>query len=372
MTKTRRRASGTSKQAAPQMATVLRRRTIWGGIDMGGLSMRLVFRVEGRNTDVSNPVTIPTPRDPGAWIQAMQEPGARALAKLGATWADVAYIGFGIPGPFDIDKGVVVEVPNLGPRWRGYALADEVKKVLDVPALLENDAKAAGLGEMMEGCGKDHETIAGFTLGTGIGGFYIDNRGPSPTILRGTHGIGGEFGHIPIYPMSPMHIFDRQDLHPLPRPCNCKRTGCLESFVGAVGIEAWVADLRSRDEPSSLFDTGLWDQTRRKDHVRLIHQHAEAGDALSIRIFKMQAWSIAVGIRTIAVTLDPSAFVLCGGMTKSGDRFLEMIRHYYYADLSPFPRASVAERMPIIYGQLLDDAGMVGATYVARSRGITA
>jgi len=49
------------------------------------------------------------------------------------------------------------------------------------------------------------------------GGIFIDGE-----LFRGSHGFGGEFGHITVDPTGP--------------PCKCGSAGCLETFVGLEAI----------------------------------------------------------------------------------------------------------------------------------------
>ena len=85
--------------------------------------------------------------------------------------------------------------------------------------VIENDANCAALGEMWNGAGKGTNDLVCVTLGTGVGGGVIANG----NIVRGINGAAGEIGHITSIPFGGA-------------PCNCGKSGCLETIASATGI----------------------------------------------------------------------------------------------------------------------------------------
>ena len=71
----------------------------------------------------------------------------------------------------------------------------------------------------MEGRRSGYHNVVMVTLGTGVGGGIIVNG----KIVTGTHGAGGEIGHI--------HVEDDETLS-----CNCGNQGCLEQYASATGV----------------------------------------------------------------------------------------------------------------------------------------
>lgn len=100
-------------------------------------------------------------------------------------------IGVSVPG-FMTRDGVVLSAPLLG--WRNLDVARALRQRFDGPVLVENDANATAHGEwhfVPEHRGGD---LLAVVLANGIGcGLVADGR-----ILRGTHGLAGELGHMPI------------------------------------------------------------------------------------------------------------------------------------------------------------------------------
>jgi glucokinase len=75
--------------------------------------------------------------------------------------------------------------PAGGPRGR-----------LALPIFVDNDANAAVWAEHRFGAGRGESHLVMVNLGTGIGGgIVIDGQ-----VIRGRHGIAGEFGHMQVVP----------------------------------------------------------------------------------------------------------------------------------------------------------------------------
>lgn len=144
------------------------------GVDCGGTGIKgAVVDLEG-GALAAGRHRIPTPRP--------SEPGAVA-ATIAALVADVTSelpcdgpVGIAVPGV--VTHGVVRTAANIDPAWvdlEGRALMEDA---LGRPALLLNDADAAGVAEMRygAGAGKPGTTLL-LTLGTGIGSaLFVDGR----------------------------------------------------------------------------------------------------------------------------------------------------------------------------------------------------
>lgn len=103
-------------------------------------------------------------------------------------------IGAGIvmPGPFGV-TGLSGAASDL-PGWAELDAAALFADALDLPVIIENDASAAAMAEMVSGCGQGLDTFACLYFGTGIGLGVIAGR----TLLRGARGNAGEIGQVPV------------------------------------------------------------------------------------------------------------------------------------------------------------------------------
>ncbi len=139
---------------------------------------------------------------------------ARIGELIGIDAPGFSSIGIGIPGLVDTASGEVAHAVNLGVDR--LPLGGVLAERLGVRVRVENDVKAASLGayDLLGLTG----TMAYLNLGTGMAaGIVVDGR-----LWRGTSGIAGEIGHIPIDPAG--------------AECACGQRGCLETVASGSGI----------------------------------------------------------------------------------------------------------------------------------------
>ena len=127
------------------------------------------------------------------------------LDELHTTKEKLIGLGMGAPGPIHYPSGIILNAVNLG--WKdNFPLQKLLLEETLLPAIIENDANCAALGEMWKGAGNGSKDLVCVTLGTGVGGGVIVNG----DIVQGISGAGGEIGHITAIPFGG-------------QPCNCGR-----------------------------------------------------------------------------------------------------------------------------------------------------
>ncbi len=154
---------------------------------------------------------------------ALDAAAADGLRPVGVTVA--------VAGLVEEASGTVVLAPNMG--WADLPVAAELESRLGLPVVVENEANLAALAEHWTGAavGIDDFVCVFGEVGVG-GGIVLGGR-----LFRGTHGFGGEFGHISVDPDG--------------RACACGSRGCVETLVGqesiarAAGISPVAGRLRS-------------------------------------------------------------------------------------------------------------------------------
>ncbi len=87
---------------------------------------------------------------------------------------DVAAIGLGCPGSIDDKNGVVIYANNI--NLKNAPLCAQVRKYIDKPVYIGNDANCAALGEYFAMDDDSIEDFVAVTLGTGVGGGIIINK----------------------------------------------------------------------------------------------------------------------------------------------------------------------------------------------------
>ena len=212
-------------------------------------------------------------------------------------------------------------------------MSEELGKRTGLPVYVENDANIAALGEQWKGAGKDYQSVALLTLGTGVGGGVIVNG----KVIDGSHGAGGEIGHITVNPHETA-------------VCGCGKRGCLEQYSSATGVVRCMKKLldENPDTPCTLRGTDF--------EAKDVFDAARSGDALAAREVDEMASTLGMALANIAATTDPEMFMIGGGVARAGEvLFNPLVRHYKeYAFQS-------CKETPIKAASLGNDAGIYGA-----------
>lgn len=110
------------------------------------------------------------------------------IAEAGIDREKIVGLGIATPGPIDVERGVIVDPPNLG-SWQNVPLRDALRDAVGLPVLLDKDVTAAAAAEKWYGASGD---FLFFYLGTGVGvGLVINNE-----VFRGPTHNSGQIGNI--------------------------------------------------------------------------------------------------------------------------------------------------------------------------------
>ncbi len=100
------------------------------------------------------------------------------------------FVGIGLSIPHDLTKN---SDPNLGVLWRAMSLEKLFTDITPLPVILENDAAAASIGEMVFGAGLEVDTFIYLHIGVELGsGLVIDRR-----YVKGRTDRYSELGNLP-------------------------------------------------------------------------------------------------------------------------------------------------------------------------------
>ncbi len=195
------------------------RPTIRLGIDLGGTKTEIVAL--DRNGTVALRRRVETPKDYNSLLQALSGLVAGAESQLGARGS----IGMAIPGSESFGTNLI---KNANTTWLiGKPLRRDLEQTLGRQVRLANDANCFVMSEATDGAAAGAGTVFGVIAGTGVGGgVVVDGK-----VLGGAHGIGGEWGHIPL----PAPSVEEVETAP---PCYCGKRGCLEVWCSGPGLAA--------------------------------------------------------------------------------------------------------------------------------------
>jgi predicted NBD/HSP70 family sugar kinase len=204
-----------------------------------------------------------------------------------------------------------------------------------------NDGNAAALWGHTAIFGSDPPaTSVSVIIGTGTGGgLVVDGR-----LVSGRNGFGGEVGHVLIPWRS---IAGLENLEP---PCNCGRTGDLESICSLTAIRrTLLPHLLPRYPDHRLHGVDLATAAHR------VRGLADGGDAMAREIFRLQARALGLFVDQMVNLLDPDGFLIGGGALEASAAF----REWFVGEVKAGMPAQRQEQVTRI--ELMPDGDTAGA-----------
>lgn len=309
------------------------------GVDLGGTTTKIAFL--STYGEILHKWEIPTDKsDSGKHIIVHIAKSIDAkLEQLDVEKEQLIGIGMGAPGPVEMRRGIIYEAINLG--WsENTPLKHLIEKETGLPAVIDNDANCAALGEMWKGAGNGAKDLVCVTLGTGVGGGVITKG----EIVHGIRGAGGELGHITVVPEGGYS-------------CNCGKTGCLETVASATGVVRVAHEkLKSSTEDSVLRDL-------KAIGAKQVFDAARAGDSLALTIVDQLAYYLGLSLANLGNVVNPEKIVIGGGVSKAGKTLLEPVMNYFKRFAFPKVRTSTT----IDIATLENDAGVIGAAWLVKN-----
>jgi glucokinase len=280
--------------------------SLLAGLDIGGskvLAVAVDPGSEGGRARVVEQVRLTTFQGP----EGVVETATRALTALagrlvgqggghGNAASLFSGVGIGVPGLVDAERGAITHAVNLGVGTGGLALADRLRRRLQLPVVVENDVNAAALGAAAH-LRLGRVDLAFLSIGTGLAaGIVLDG-----VLRRGPHNAAGEIGHVPVDLSGPI--------------CRCGQRGCLEAVASGSAIAARWPIRPAGTEPDL-------NNTQGRPAQALFDAAAE-GDPAAVKIRNELAGYLAAAVRMLALTVDVDLVVLGGGVAEVG----EPLRH---------------------------------------------
>jgi predicted NBD/HSP70 family sugar kinase len=247
-----------------------------------------------------------------------------ALDEAGVERSRVIGAGLGLPGPVDQIDGVIGSSAIL-PGWVGVAAGEEMRRRLDVPVSVDNDANLGALAELTHGAGRGASELVYLKVSSGIGaGLILGGR-----LHRGTGGVAGELGHILVAPEGAV--------------CRCGNRGCLETAAS----------------------TGALLEMLRRSHGELtvaeMLRLARDGDLGCRRVIADAGRVVGSAVAVVLNLLNPQLLVVGGDLAEAGDLLLDGVRSS--VRLAALPAA--ADAAGVVAGVLGERAQVLGALALA-------
>ena len=225
------------------------------------------------------------------------------LVEANGGYETIRSIGVSSPSASSV-SGCIENAANL--PWKGIVpLSAMLRDRIGLAVGLSNDAHVSALGEYTFGCAHGMKNFIILSLGVGIGSCFF-SAGDDHI---GHNGYAGEFGHTCVVKNG--------------RACGCGHTGCLESYVGAVGIVNTAKELMAESDAPSI----MRDMERLTP--RIIKECCDKGDEMAIEVYRRTGEMLGLGLANYASLVDPEAIILTGGISHAGKWLLDPTRQSF-------------------------------------------
>lgn len=317
-------------------------------MDLGGTRIRAAVVLPDGTRIARNDRPTPSDRGPRAVVVACRDAAHQARAEAPSEIAaEIAGIGVCSPGPVDPSSGVILEPPNLGPRFRDIPLAAELAASEDLPAFLDRDTNVAALGEHAFGAARDCDDFIYLTVSTGIGGAIVTGG----QLYHGPDGLAGELGHVPVSLDGPR--------------CGCGGIGHVEAFAAGVSLARFADELVAADGSPFLAQRARALAPGEALSARDVAEGSLAGDPACSELMTRARRAIATACVGYVNAFNPHRIVIGGSIAEAeGDRLLEPIR----ATIASEAFEVLARRVRVVPAGLGADVSLAGAQPLVMSR----
>lgn len=209
----------------------------------------------------------------------------------GVPSGQLAAVGISAPGPLRVSDGMLLAPPN-NPGWFDVPIVAMVRRMLDLPVFINNDANAGVLAERRFGTYRDLDNMIYLTFSTGMGGGIV----AAGRLVQGVTDMGGEVGHQVLDVNGP--------------PCPCGMHGCFEVFCGGRNVERRLRAMLSNDPAiATVLRQKCGHDLERLDHA-MFAGAVRAGDPFAVAQWDAFIERLAQGIGNLVMVLNPSVILL--------------------------------------------------------------
>lgn len=316
--------------------------TYFVGIDLGGTNIKAgIVDDKGK---LLNKLSIKThaSRPMEEIIADMGNLAKRTIEAAGLSIDKISAIGIGSPGTPDNVAGCLVYSNNL--PFNMAPMRQLIRKVVDIPVYIDNDANCAAMAESVSGAAKDAADSVTITLGTGIGcGVIINHR-----IYSGFNQAGSEFGHTVLVSRG--------------EKCTCGRKGCFEAY-GSASALIRMTKAAAKAHPDSALNLVIT-ENEGKVNAKVAFDAMRRGDQAALDLVDMYLEYLSDGLANAINAFMPEVLVIGGGVCNEGDPLIIPLREKTLS--KPYFGPGV-KKTDIRLAEMGNDAGIIGAAMMAKS-----
>ncbi len=310
------------------------------GVDVGGTNIALGLVNQAYDIVARHDEKTRAPRSAESITVTIALAIRALLATSGLSTADLSSIGVGLPGIVDSNSGELLFATNLALSCVNFPTLLQ-RHFPNTAIMVSNDADCAVLGEYLAGEAKSYDSALLLTLGTGVGGAFIQHH----KIFRGGDGLGIEPGHIVVETEYGV-------------VCGCGQRGCLETYASINGLVRLAKEMLSEGGDSILR------QSFPALNTMTIFNAVRGGDRVAIAIHERFIRYLASGIKTLIAVYRPHIILIGGGLSNAPDLLIEPLQSALKEGLFA---GDILVAPPIRVASLKNDAGIIGASQLVRN-----
>jgi glucokinase len=299
------------------------------GIEIGGTKLQLVLGDEHGKIVQRIRRTV----DKAKGALGIRQQIEAAIPELTGRQSRPQAVGVGFGGPVDWQTGAICRSHQIE-GWSEFDFAGWLRRTIDVPVFLDNDANVAALGEATYGAGQGCNPVFYVTLGSGVGGGLVVDG----AIYHGASPGEAEIGHV---------LLDRNGTK-------------LEERCSGWAIDGRIR-AAARQVPDSVLARSIAGAAEGGEAQHLAAAWREQ-DAVAQKILSDHAEDLAFGLSHVVHLFHPQIIVLGGGLSSIG----EPLRAGVEATLRRFIMKAFLPGPRIVLAQLGEDAVPVGALELAK------
>lgn len=289
------------------------------GIDLGGTAIK--YGVVGVNGEVYWSSEKPT----NAAISRKEveyniiSAATDALTEAGKIGLKINSIGVGTPGLVE-DQNIVLGGADNIADWVNVPLGEIIESFVKLPTFVANDADMMAMGDFTLN-GEKNDTIVYITLGTGIGGALFING----ELFQGYFGLGGELGVLP------MVVNDKV--------LNWEDVASTSALIKMYKMNCKDNELKSKIDGKFILKKFI------------------ENDKIAHKVISRYTDLVGMGIAGYVNIFNPKKIVIGGGISASGEFFIEKIR----SSVLKYAIKECYQNVQISAANLGNNAGFVGA-----------
>lgn len=302
------------------------------GIDLGGTIIKIGLSQLGKII-AHKKLEADSKNGLGVRLEAIADAIDEMLAEVRVPINSIGGVFLAFPGIVDVRAKRVVSTNAKYDDAPSIDLQEWCYRHWNVPLVIDNDARAAVVGEWKFGAAKGYENVVMMTIGTGIGTGVIIGGRP----LYGQHFRAGSLGgHF---------IIDYKG-----RRCTCGNIGCVEAYASSYFLPIIISENNLISEEFRIKESRLG--------FKRIFELSALGNADAEIIVRecMDAWSAA--IVNYIHAYDPQIVILGGGVMNSKEKILPYVQSKVDA-LAWCPD----NKVEIVSSSLGDNVALLAAEY---------